>query len=58
VAERARERERQAKLAETDLRHQLARIEEARRAVIAETRVSGAWSCPGAAKSAWPVQLK
>jgi DNA mismatch repair protein MutS2 len=38
VAERARERERQAKLAETDLRHQLARIEEARRAVIAETR--------------------
>ncbi len=38
VAERARERERQAKLAETDLRHQLAKIEEARRAVMAETR--------------------
>lgn len=38
VAERARERERQARLAETDLRHQLAKIEEARRAVIAETR--------------------
>ncbi|MBK8047305.1 MAG: Smr/MutS family protein [Anaerolineales bacterium] len=38
AAERARERERQAKLAETDLRHQLAKIEEARRAVIAETR--------------------
>ncbi|MFN8468146.1 MAG: endonuclease MutS2 [Caldilineaceae bacterium] len=38
AAERARERERQAKLAETDLRSQLAKIEEARRAVIAETR--------------------
>ena len=38
VAERARERERQARLAETDLRHQLANIEDARRAVIAETR--------------------
>jgi DNA mismatch repair protein MutS2 len=38
TAERARERERQAKLAETDLRNQLAKIEEARRAVIAETR--------------------
>jgi DNA mismatch repair protein MutS2 len=38
AAERARERERQAKLAETDLRSQLAKIEEARRAVVAETR--------------------
>jgi DNA mismatch repair protein MutS2 len=38
AAERARERERQAKLAETDLRSQLAKIEEARRTVIAETR--------------------
>jgi DNA mismatch repair protein MutS2 len=38
AAERAKERERQAKLAETDLRNQLARIEEARRTVIAETR--------------------
>jgi DNA mismatch repair protein MutS2 len=38
TAERARERERQAKLLETDLRGQLAKIEEARRAVIAETR--------------------
>jgi DNA mismatch repair protein MutS2 len=38
AAERARERERQAKLLETDLRGQLAKIEEARRAVIAETR--------------------
>lgn len=38
TAERARERERQAKLVETDLRYQLAKIEEARRTVIAETR--------------------
>jgi DNA mismatch repair protein MutS2 len=38
TAERARERERQAKLLETDLRSQLAKIEEARRTVIAETR--------------------
>jgi len=38
AAERARERERQAKLAETDLRQQLVKIEEARRTVIAETR--------------------
>jgi DNA mismatch repair protein MutS2 len=35
---RAKERERQAQLVERDLRHQLAHIEEARRAVIAETR--------------------
>lgn len=36
--ERAREREREAQLVETDLRYQLANIEEARREVIAETR--------------------
>ncbi|MBX3010781.1 MAG: Smr/MutS family protein [Caldilineaceae bacterium] len=35
---RAKERERQAQLLERDLRYQLAKIEEARRAVIAETR--------------------
>lgn len=35
---RAKDRERQAQLLERDLRHQLAKIEEARRAVIAETR--------------------
>jgi DNA mismatch repair protein MutS2 len=35
---RAKERERQAQLVERDLRHQLAHIEEARRAVIAEVR--------------------
>lgn len=38
AAERARARERQAQLVETDLRYQLASIEEARRTVIAETR--------------------
>jgi len=37
-AERAKARERQAQLAESDLRYQLARIEEARRTVIADTR--------------------
>lgn len=37
-AERAKARERQAQLAESDLRYQLARIEEARRSVIADTR--------------------
>jgi DNA mismatch repair protein MutS2 len=37
---RAKERERQAQLVERDLRYQLARIEEARRAVIAETRAT------------------
>lgn len=36
--ERAKGRERQAQLAERDLRYQLANIEEARRAVVAETR--------------------
>jgi len=36
--ERAKARERQAQVHEADLRHQLAHIEEARRAVIAETR--------------------
>ena len=36
--ERARERERQANAMDTDLRYQLARIEEARREVIADTR--------------------
>ena len=35
---RAKERERQAQLIERDLRYQLAHIEEARRAVVAETR--------------------
>ena len=35
---RAKERERQAQLVERDLRYQLAHIEEARRAVVAETR--------------------
>lgn len=35
---RAKDRERQAQLLERDLRYQLAKIEEARRAVIAETR--------------------
>ncbi len=38
AAERAKARERQAQLVETDLRYQLASIEEARRTVIAETR--------------------
>ena len=38
VAERAKARERQGQLLEADLRHQLAQIEQARRAVIAETR--------------------
>ena len=38
AAERARARERQGQLLESDLRHQLAQIEQARRAVIAETR--------------------
>ncbi len=38
ASERAKARERQANLLEVDLRHQLARIEEVRRAVIAETR--------------------
>lgn len=37
---RAKERERQAQLVEVDLRHQLAEIEEARRTVIAEARLS------------------
>jgi DNA mismatch repair protein MutS2 len=37
---RAKERERQAQLVETDLRHQLAMIEEARRTVIAEVRAT------------------
>lgn len=37
---RAKERERQAQLVEVDLRHQLAEIEEARRTVIAEARIS------------------
>ncbi|HMN30660.1 MAG TPA: hypothetical protein PKE45_21085, partial [Caldilineaceae bacterium] len=37
---RAKERERQAQLVERDLRYQLAHIEEARRAVIAETRTT------------------
>jgi DNA mismatch repair protein MutS2 len=37
---RAKDRERQAQLVERDLRHQLAQIEEARRAVIAETRTA------------------
>jgi DNA mismatch repair protein MutS2 len=37
---RAKERERQAQLIERDLRYQLAQIEEARRAVIAETRAT------------------
>ncbi|MEZ4673606.1 MAG: Smr/MutS family protein [Caldilineaceae bacterium] len=36
--DRAKGRERQAQLVERDLRYQLAKIEEARRAVIAETR--------------------
>lgn len=35
---RAKERERRAQLLETDLRHQLAEIEEARRTVVADTR--------------------
>ncbi len=35
---RAKERERQAQLAERDLRYQLAKVEEARRAVIVEAR--------------------
>jgi len=38
VAERAKTRERQAQLMEADLRQQLAKIEDARRGVIAETR--------------------
>jgi len=38
VESRAKDRERQAQLLERDLRYQLAKIEEARRAVIAETR--------------------
>jgi len=38
ATERARARERQGQLLEADLRHQLAQIEQARRAVIAETR--------------------
>jgi DNA mismatch repair protein MutS2 len=38
AAERAKNRERQAQTLETDLRYQLASIEEARRAIIAETR--------------------
>lgn len=38
AAERAKARERQAQLLEADLRYQLAQIEQARRAVIAETR--------------------
>ncbi|MFZ4848607.1 MAG: endonuclease MutS2 [Caldilinea sp.] len=38
AAERARARERQGQLLENDLRHQLAQIEQARRAVIAESR--------------------
>ncbi|MCW5842617.1 MAG: endonuclease MutS2 [Caldilinea sp.] len=38
IAERARARERQGQLLEADLRHQLAQIEQARRAVIGETR--------------------
>src|SRR5690606_10305143 len=38
TTERARARERQGQLLEADLRHQLAQIEQARRAVIAETR--------------------
>jgi DNA mismatch repair protein MutS2 len=37
---RAKERERQAQVVERDLRYQLANIEEARRAVIAETRTT------------------
>ena len=40
VTTRAKERERQAQLVEADLRHQLAQIEEARRAVIAEARTT------------------
>ena len=40
--EQARQRERAAQLMETDLRYQLANIEEARRRVIAETRSSDA----------------
>lgn len=39
AAERAKARERQGQLLEADLRYQLAQIEQARRAVIAETRV-------------------
>ena len=38
AAERAKARERQGQLLEADLRHQLAQIEQARRAVIAESR--------------------
>jgi DNA mismatch repair protein MutS2 len=38
IESRAKDRERQAQLLERDLRYQLAKIEEARRAVIAETR--------------------
>ncbi len=38
ATQHAKERERQAQLVETDLRYQLAGIEEARRQVIAETR--------------------
>ncbi|MFN3332216.1 MAG: endonuclease MutS2 [Caldilinea sp.] len=38
AAERAKARERQGQLLEADLRYQLAQIEQARRAVIAETR--------------------
>jgi DNA mismatch repair protein MutS2 len=38
AAERAKSRERQGQLVEADLRYQLAQIEQARRAVIAETR--------------------
>ena len=37
---RAKERERQAQLIERDLRYQMAKIEEARRAVISETRAT------------------
>jgi DNA mismatch repair protein MutS2 len=38
INERAKERERQAQLLEADLRYQLAQIEEARRAIVAEIR--------------------
>jgi DNA mismatch repair protein MutS2 len=40
IESRAKERERQAQVVERDLRYQLAHIEEARRAVIAETRAT------------------
>ncbi len=38
IADRAKNRERQTQLLEVDLRYQLAQIEEARRAIIADTR--------------------